>query len=81
MCGFQRRMLIDLHRHVEGLLNLVHRSADGYYQAIGGGTGDGESIRFGEVHHRLVIGCRRPKLRRELRHTQKMVIFRAGRII
>ena len=77
-CAVLRWMLIDLHRHVEGLLNLVHRSVDGDHQAIVG-ICDRESVRFGEVHHRLVIGCRRPKLRRELCDAQKMVILRAGR--
>lgn len=68
-------MLVNIHSHVECLLDLCGGAFETHHQAIDMLLGDGKAVGPGEIDHRLVVLYRGSKLLSELSDAQVVSII------
>ena len=74
-------MLVVPHPHIECLLDLRNRAADGHNHPICGRAGDGKSIGLGKIDYSLVVLCSGAELLSELINAEEMAVIGAGWIV
>src|ERR1035441_427091 len=74
-------MLVNSHRHMEGLFDVLNGAPDIEQRAVGMLVGNGQAARSSEGDEGLIIHFRRSKLLRELFRRQILMVFRAGGVV
>src|SRR6516164_9198748 len=74
-------MLVNIHRHVEGLLDVFDRRIGFDDHSVGSDAGNGHAILVCEADHGIVIATTRAKYVRELFYTEILLIVRAAWLV